>query len=184
MASSGSGALPLIGVGAITVILGVFTLGPVLVRPIIWLLGLPFSLGVTGRFARQNACRNPKRTAATSSALMVGVALVGFITILAASTKASVLDLVHHSFRSDYVVDSGSWTQGFSTTIEDDVRAVPSVQALSPLRMTSAEVDGSTTPVMGLDTSVIDSLYDLEVSGGSMAAVHDGAVAVSSDDAR
>jgi len=103
---------------------------------------------------------------------------VGFITILAASTKASVTDLVHTSFRSDYVVDSGSGTQGFSTTIEDDVRSAPSVEAISPSRMTSAEVSGSTTPVMGLDTSVIDSLYDLGVTGGSIAAVRDGAVAV------
>ncbi len=91
----GPGALPLLGLGAITVILGVFTLGAVLVRPVMWLLGTPVRLlGVTGRFARQNVSRNPKRTAATSSALMIGVALVGFITILAASTKASITDLV------------------------------------------------------------------------------------------
>jgi len=184
LSASGSNALPLIGVGALTVIMGVFTLGPVLVRPIMWLLGLPVALlGITGRFARQNVRRNPKRTAATSSALMVGVALVGFITILAASTKASVVDLVDRSFRSDYVVDSGSWAQGFSTAIEHDVRAIPSVQAVSPLRMTSAQVDGVTTPIMGLDTSVIDSLYDLDVSSGSISAVGPGAVAVAADKA-
>ena len=122
VSSSGSGALPLLGLGAITVILACSPSAPVLVRPVMWLLGMPVRLlGVTGRFARQNVSRNPKRTAATSSALMIGVALVGFITILAASTKASITDLVDQSFRSDYVVDSGSRSQGFSTTIEGAV---------------------------------------------------------------
>ena len=185
LAASGSGALPLIGLGAVAVILGVFTLGPVLVRPITTLLGWPVAmLGVTGRYARQNVRRNPKRTAATSSALMIGVALVGFITILAASTKASVTGLVDRSFRSDYVVDSGSRTQGFSTTIEHDLRSIPAVQALSPLRMTTAEVAGAATPVMGLDTAAVGSLYDLGVSGGDIAAVQEGAVAVSADRAK
>ena len=185
LSASGSSALSLIGLGAVTVILGVFTLGPVLVRPVMALLGWPVSLlGVTGRYARQNVRRNAKRTAATSSALMIGVALVGFITILAASTKASITDLVDRSFRSDYVVDSGSWTQGFSTGIEHDLRSVPAVQALSPLRMTTAEVAGAATPVMGVDTAAMESLYDLGVTKGAIAAVQDGTVAVSADRAK
>jgi putative ABC transport system permease protein len=99
------------------VILGVVTLGPVIVRPAMQLLGLPLAAtGVTGRYARENARRNPKRTASTAAALMIGVALVGFITILAASTGSSVDAAVDRSFRADYVVDSGSWQQGFAPT--------------------------------------------------------------------
>ena len=100
---------------------------------------------------------------------MIGVALVGFITILAASTKDSIAAAVDESFRADYVVESGSFTQGFATTIEDDLRAVPGVDLLSPLRSAPAEVDGSTTDVMAVDTAVIDELYDLEVTRGSIA---------------
>ncbi|HEX6568583.1 MAG TPA: ABC transporter permease, partial [Acidimicrobiales bacterium] len=185
LSASGQDGLPLIGLGAMTVVLGVFTLGPVLVGPVIRLLGAPTRLfGVTGRYARENARRNPKRTAATASALMIGVALVGFITILAASTKDSIAAAVDRSFRADYVVESGSWTQGFATKIEDDLRAVPEVALSSPLRSAPAEVDGSTTDVMAVDTAVIDDLYDLKVTSGSITSVHGGAVAVTADKAR
>jgi putative ABC transport system permease protein len=185
LSASGKDGLPLIGLGAMTVILGVFTLGPVLVGPAIRLLGAPTRLfGVTGKYARENARRNPKRTAATASALMIGVALVGFITILAASTKDSIAAAVNRSFRADYVVESGSWTQGFATTIEDDLRAVPEVALVSPVRSAPAEVDGSITDVMAVDTAVIDKLYDLKVTSGSITSVHGGAVAVTADKAR
>ena len=179
LSASGQDGLPLIGLGAITTVLGVFTLGPVLVGPAVWLFGAPTRLfGVTGKYARNNARRNPKRTAATAAALMVGVALVGFITILAASTKDSIESAVDESFRADYVVESGSFTQGFATSVEDDLKAVPGVDLVSPVRSAPAEVDGSTTDVMAVDTAVIDELYDLEVTGGSIASVHGDAVAV------
>jgi putative ABC transport system permease protein len=149
------------------------------------ILGAPTRLfGVTGKYARLNARRNPKRTAATASALTIGVALVGFITILAASTKDSIGTAVDESFRADYVVESGSFTQGFATTIEADLRAVPGVAVMSPLRSAPAEVDGSTTDVMAVDTAVIDELYDLKVSRGSITEVHGPAVAVTANKAR
>ena len=62
--------------------------------------------GVAGELARENAMRNPKRTAATASALMIGVGLVAFITILAASTKASMNAAIDQAFTGDFVIDS------------------------------------------------------------------------------
>jgi putative ABC transport system permease protein len=114
---------------------------------------------------------------------MIGVTLVGFITILAASTKDSIAASVDSSFRADFVVESGSPTQGFATTIEDDLRAVPGVQHLSPLRSAPAEVRGSTTDVMALDTATIEELYDLKVTSGSMASVQGPAAAVTAETA-
>ena len=128
-----------VGLGAVAVILGVFVLGPVLATPVMRVLGSPAShlSGATGRLAVENVKRNPKRTAATASALMIGVALVGFITILAASTKASVEKAVDDSFRADFVIDSGSWGQGgFETGLADQVAARPEVDVVSPFRTT------------------------------------------------
>ncbi|MCZ7528593.1 MAG: FtsX-like permease family protein [Acidimicrobiia bacterium] len=185
LSASGQDGLPLIGLGATAAILGFFTLGPVLVGPVVRLLGVPTRLlGVTGRYARENARRNPRRTAATASALMVGVALVGFITIFAASTKDSIAVAIDESFRADYVVDSGSVAQGFAPAIEDELRAVPGVALLSPVRVAQARVDGSTTHVMGLDPMVVDELYDMKVTSGSITEVRDGGVAVTADKAR
>ncbi len=104
-------ALVLIGFGTVATIIGVFVLGPVIALPLMHLLGAPIQRisGTTGRLARENAKRNPKRTSATASALMIGVALVGFITILASSTKASIGDTLSKSLQADYVVASGSF---------------------------------------------------------------------------
>ena len=177
--TTGDGALPLIGLGALTGILGVSVLGPVLVRPAVAVLGAPLrAFGVVGKYARENVRRNPKRSSATASALMIGIALVGFITILASSTKASVASFVDRSFRSDYVVDSGSLSQGFATSIEHDVQSVAGVATLSPERVAPAQVKGATAPVIGLDTAVIDRLYDLGVSAGSITSVRGDGVAV------
>ena len=128
------GAMALIGLGGVSVILGVFVLGPVIARPAMHVLGLPTGVsGATGHLARENAKRNPARTAATASALMIGVALVSFITIVASSSKASTAEAVDHSLRADYVVDSGSYGHGgFGPGIEHDLTAVTGVETDLP----------------------------------------------------
>jgi putative ABC transport system permease protein len=183
--TSADGALLLIGAGALATILGVCVLAPALVGPVVRVLSVPLaSFGMVGKYARENTERNPKRTSATASALMIGIALVGFITIFAASTKASVAAFVDHSFRADYVVDSGSESQGFSTSIENDIRAASGVAALSPERIAPAQVAGGTSPVIAMDTGAIEHLYDLGVSSGSIDAVHGDGIAVAKSKAR
>jgi putative ABC transport system permease protein len=157
-----------------------FVLAPVIARPVMQVLGLPTKVsGATGHLAVENARRNPRRTAATSSALMIGVALVGFITILASSTKASTADAVDTSLRADYVVDSGSWGNGgFGTTIEDDLAAVPGVETVSPMRSTPVNIEEGSSEVLAVDTATIDELMDLEVVEGSLPDVHGDSIAL------
>ena len=173
----GPSVMSLLGLGALTTFIGVFILGPTLARPLVRLLGSPVAAisGATGRLAGENVRRSPKRTSATASALMIGVALVGFITILAASTKASVSDAVDRSFRADYVVDSGTFgTGGLPTTIEADLAARPEVAVVSPLRTAKVGIDGRSADLLAVDTSTIGQLFDLKVSSGSMAATSSG----------
>jgi len=112
---------------------------------------------------------------------MVGVALVGFITVLAASTKASITDAVDRSFRADYVVESGAWTEGgISPELATRLAALPEVAAVSAYRSTPGEVDGTSTMVDAVDTATIDDVFDLQVSAGAITEVGDGTIAVSS----
>jgi putative ABC transport system permease protein len=181
LVAEGTQALQLVGVGAVGTIVGVFVLGPVIARPAVAALGWPLPLlsGMAGRLARENATRNPKRTSATASALMIGVALVGFITILAASTKASVEASVDRSMRADYVIDSGAWGEGgFSPDLAAGLTGLTELDAISPLRSAPIEVDGRSTTVDAVDTGVIDRLFDLEVVHGAMADVGPGSVAI------
>jgi putative ABC transport system permease protein len=171
-----------VGLGALAVFLGVAVLGPVLARPLARVIGFPLARlrGTSGHLARENAMRNPKRTSATAAALMIGVALVGFITILAASTKASMHENVQRSFTGDLVVDSGSFGNGgLSPELAQRLSKVPEVSAVTGVRMTSAEIDGSPSPVFGADARALPRVLDLGVTDGSLADLGPGTVAVS-----
>jgi putative ABC transport system permease protein len=179
--SHSSDGLALLGLGALVTIIGLFVLGPVIARPAVHVLAWPAPVldGTTGRLARENAKRNPKRTAATASALMIGVALVGLITILAASTKDSVSAAVDRSLRADYIVDSGAWGEGgFSPELATALADRPDVGTVVPMRAAPAEIGGSSGQITGFDTGALDQVLDLDVSAGALTDVHDDGIAV------
>ena len=102
------GGLQPLGGGVLAVFIGVALLSPVISRPIVTVIagGYPRLFGTVGLLARENARRNPRRTAATASALMIGLALVTTMAILGQSTKASVDELVKTDLKADYVVSN------------------------------------------------------------------------------
>jgi putative ABC transport system permease protein len=161
-----------VGLGALVVFIGVFVLGPVLARPLSDAIGwpLPRVKGITGTLARDNAMRNPKRTSATAAALMIGVALVAFITIFAESTKRSIDVQIDRAFKADYVISTGfgfgGGFGGFSPTLADDVASLPQVGASSPLRFNEAEFNGSQKFFVALQPQSADELFDLDVEDG------------------
>ena len=107
-------ALAIVGLGVLLVFFGVSALGRTVALPLSRVIGLPLPRlrGIAGQLARENAMRNPKRTAATASALMIGVGLVSFITIFAASTKASFSNTVDEAFTGDFIATSGAERDG------------------------------------------------------------------------
>src|SRR4051794_24354605 len=76
-----TGRLVTLSVGCIVLFLGVALLSPRFARPLASVLGRPGRRigGVSGSLARENAMRNPGRTASTAAALMIGIALVTFV---------------------------------------------------------------------------------------------------------
>jgi putative ABC transport system permease protein len=174
-------ALALIGFGSLATIIGVFVLGPVIARPLMHVLGAPVQAasGTTGRLARENAKRNPKRTSATASALMIGVALVSLITILASSFKEAISDTLSEALQADYIVTSGSFGNGgLSPEIETDLAALPEVAAVSPVRSSPVEVDGTAAEVAAVDTQTIGQVADLGVTAGRLTDVSGSSVAI------
>ena len=108
--------------------LGVALFSPQLVRPLAWVIGAPMQrwAGVSGRLARENATRNPARTAVTAAALMIGVALVAFVSIFAAGLRGSIDGAVDRAFAGDLSVVHKS----FGSTppaLADAVGEVPGV---------------------------------------------------------
>ena len=140
-----SGSIPTVGIGAVLLIVGAIVVGPVLAGPSIRILGrpLPSLKGVTGRLATENAARSPKRTSATASALVIGVALVGFITVFASSAKSSVTNEVERGFKGDFVVQSSSGAfgppSGFPGSVAEAVAAVDGVEIAVPFGFSRGE---------------------------------------------
>ncbi len=176
----------LIGVGAAILFLGVTILGPIFAGPLSRLIGapLPRLKGTTGTLARNNAARTPKRTAATASALMIGVGIVGVITIIASSAKASIADVIDKAFLADFVVDSGSFGfGGLSPDLEDQVRELDGVVAVSGVRVGTFEVQGDTAQLAAVDPNSIDQLFDVGVSAGRIEGAGPDAIFVLRDKA-
>ena len=117
-----------IGVGAVVWILTVAAISSVIGRPVLLACRALFRrlFGMPGLLASENALRDPRRTGATASALMIGLALVSTIAVLAGSFSKSINDVVDEEFASDFVV-IGSTYQPFSTAIGDEMEAVDGV---------------------------------------------------------
>jgi putative ABC transport system permease protein len=144
--AEGGAAAGLMGGGAVGVILGVSLFSPRLVRPLASLAGLPLERlrRLTGRLARENTQRNPSRTAVTAAALMIGLAVVTFVTVFAAGIKSSVATAVDDSFQGELVIRNSDGFSPISAGAAAAARQVPGVEAVSTLRTAQAKLlDGS-----------------------------------------
>ena len=177
----GDSGLLYVGLGMGVVFLGVAVLGPMIAAPISGALGIPIQKvkGVTGVIAHENAIRNPKRTSATAAALMIGVALVGLITVFAASAKTSVDAAIDRSMMADYVITSPGFGQGsIPLDAQQQLAALPEVESASGIRSGQAEIDGSVTQIIAADPAQIDSLFDLQPKEGTIADLTENGIAV------
>jgi putative ABC transport system permease protein len=176
----GNAAASKVGGGALIIFFGVTILGPVIARPAARWIGapLPRLRGVAGRLARENAMRNPKRTASTAAALMIGVGLVGFVTIFAASAKASIAHVVDTSVNADFLVTASGFNGGLPPEIEPKLAAVPGVKIASGVRFGSVQIDRSVQFIQGVDPAVVEELFDPGVEQGALADLGDDGVAV------
>jgi putative ABC transport system permease protein len=177
----GNSGLLYVGLGMGVVFLGVAVLGPMIAAPISGALGIPIQKfkGVTGLLARENAIRNPKRTSATAAALMIGVALVGLITVFAASARTSVNAAIDRSLKADYVITSPGFGQGsIPLEAQRSLAQLPQVTSASGIRSGQAKIDGSVTQVIAADPAKIDSLFDLRPKAGKISELSPTGIAV------
>lgn len=182
--SLGDNALPVVGLGMLMTFFGVSVLGRTLSLPLSRVIGspLPRLRGPAGTLARENAMRNPKRTAASASALMIGVGLVGLITILAASTKASIDNAIDRAVTGDVIVSSGAgWFGGVDPSLAAKLGELPEVGAATGVRSSFAEVDGKAVFVTGLDRQTGFSIVDVDPLRGSVDDLGVDAIAIHED---
>ena len=170
--ASGSEAASLLGLGVVVMIFGVAMLAPVLVRPLARVIGAPLERlqGLPGRLARENAERQPQRTAITASALMIGLALVVFTAIFAAGISGSVDKVIDEQFsRTALIVTHDDGFSPIAPEIADRLGEVEGVDVVSPMRFDQANVKGGGDSIAasGVDPSTVTDLFTPElVQGG------------------
>ncbi|MFC4327756.1 ABC transporter permease [Streptomyces andamanensis] len=164
------------GLGAVLLIIGVFVLTPLLSRPLIAAAAPVLRLfGVSGKLARQNSVRNPRRTAATASALMIGLTLITGMTVMAGSLQHAIDKLAASAIRADYVVSMANGN-GLSPDVDKKLSRAEGVTATSPLRNAPSRIGGQTEYLTGVNGSVIGKLTDLDVEEGAFTVGGDRVV--------
>jgi putative ABC transport system permease protein len=172
--SGGAGTiiLALVG-GGLASFLGVSLVASRLVRPLAAVVGQPARRigGAAGRLARENAVRNPARTASTAAALMIGLALVTTLAVVADGIRGSARDDVLGQLRADVVLGaSNGWTP-LPPAAAEALGSAPGVVEASGIRLDRAKAGEKEIDIAGVEPGVITSLYQFRWADGSDAAV-------------
>lgn len=178
----GSAALAFLGIGAVLFFIGVAALSPLASVPVTGLLGRLLARGTPGRLGRQNAMRNPRRTAATAAALMIGLALVSAIGVVGQSVKTSIRSTIDSTIGADFVLNSQ--TPGFSPAVATKVAGLPGVQSALPLSGGEVRLDGARTYVTAISARAIDDhRIVLKRQAGTLTGLRPGALLVAQKEA-
>jgi putative ABC transport system permease protein len=142
-----------LGLGVLLLFIGVSMNASRVVRPLANFLGWPAREigGAPGILARDNASRNPARTASTASALMIGLALVTFVALFAQGLRAPFEDAVNKLFIADYAVTSSGTFNPISATAGQALMSKPGLTVVSPIRAGSAKFLGSVHDISAVD---------------------------------
>ena len=163
--------LSVLGLSVLGIFLGTALLAPILVRPVATVLGWPARFrGAPGRLAGENARRNPRRTALTSAALMIGLALVTAVAVITDSVEASINQALDGTIKAQLVVIAEG-SGAFSPEVASSLEADPKLADISQIRGSDALVGDIETSVVGLDTSNLSSIYNFSMTTGSSASI-------------
>ena len=167
-------AIALVGLGAVAIFIAVGILAPVIARPVSSVLGRPLAqiLGVSGRLGRENSMRSPRRTAQTSAALMVGLALVSTMAVFAASLSKSTASTVNEAVSADYIITAAATSvpgAGLSVGATDAVAKVPGVSRVSNIYSGQFKIRQSVAVLTSVASSDLSSAVILQMSAGVAA---------------
>jgi putative ABC transport system permease protein len=162
-------AVGLVGLGVLAVFAAVAMLVPVAARPLSAVLGRPLAsmLGTAGRLGRENAMRNPRRTAQTASALMIGLALVSAIAVLGASLSTSAARQVDSAVNADYLITGSG---GFSRSVVPAVSRLPGVTTVTAVYRGQFEFRGALSSLAAATPRRLSQTVNLHITQGRGAA--------------
>ncbi|NUR90754.1 MAG: FtsX-like permease family protein, partial [Nonomuraea sp.] len=172
----------LLGLGVVLTLIATVIAGPLLVRPVIRVLGgaFPALFGSIGRMSQRNALRNPRRTGATAAALMVGLALVGGMSVASASMSKSFDQQIDKTLGADFIVQNTNFVP-FNREVTDKVRSTPGVglvvrQRFAPVAVRLPDGKRIETTAAGYDDGVDHVAHVTYTAGNTAAALAGGSI--------
>src|SRR2546429_2313192 len=176
-----------VATGAVIIFIGVGLLSPLVAKPLARLIGWPFAhwAGQPGKIARDNAMRSPRRTASTAAALVIGLALVSFVTIFAQSVKVSSAKTLDQAVGADYLLTGPSNSGiGFSPDVVKRLSQQPEIESATGIRFGQFKLDGGAQQLVGIDPAGFDRTVNTETTSGKLTDLDDGGVAIREDVAK
>ncbi|MFI6687378.1 ABC transporter permease [Streptomyces sp. NPDC050485] len=171
--------------GCAILVVAVIVLAPLLAAPVIRLTGrLTGRFGITGRLARENALRDPRRTAATAATLIVSTAMVAGLAVLGNSTGQALDHQAAAGLGADYVIGTRTPTTGIDAAAVQRVADVPGVRTAAAVTDSTLFTGGGVRQISGVGPDTVNAVMKLDFTSGSLAGLGPGRIAVSSTLAR
>ncbi|GAA3179978.1 MULTISPECIES: ABC transporter permease [Streptomyces] len=172
--------LPIAMLGSALTMIGVIVLAPLLSRPLVLLTGAVTGrlFGTVGKIAKENALRNPRRTAATGSALMIGLTLITGMAVVGNSAESAIDRMTATQLTAEYQISTSNFS-GLDPKLSAKAAQVPGVTAVAPIRNSSFLLGHEGVTFNGTDPRTIGKVTALKVTEGSLGAVHGEAIALS-----
>src|SRR5262249_16803810 len=168
--------------GVLLTFAGVAMLTPAISRPAVALLGRAFAWSTPGKLGQRNSARNPRRTAITAAALMVGIALVTGVSMLARPLQARLGQLVRQDLAAELVISGDSVANRSAPTYDpaviDKAKQLPGVRQAAAVHVDVAQVGTETTEVAGGDLQAIAEIFRLKTTAGDLRTLQTGELVI------
>jgi putative ABC transport system permease protein len=186
--NGGGNTLLLILGGVLLTFIGVALLTPLIARPVVGLIGRLFSWSVPGKLGRMNSGRNPRRTAITAAALMVGLALITGVNVVLTSATKSLKHLADTQTTADLIISGDSGSSGpatFDPAILDQIKQTPGVARSVGAYEEAAKISDKVRFVATVtDMPAWTSLFKLTAAGGELAFTGNDQIVLDADSAK
>ncbi|PSK67439.1 ABC transporter permease YtrF [Micromonospora sp. MH33] len=185
---AGGNTLATILGGVLFAFIGVALLTPLISRPVVALLGTIFAWSVPGKLGRLNSGRNPRRTAITAAALMVGIALVTGVTVILDSAKGSISALAEDTIKAELVISgaqAGPRPATFDPAVLEKAAGIPGVRLVDGEYGDMATVNGERTWVAASsDVAALERIFGAKANAGDISRLGPDQMLVASDTAK
>jgi putative ABC transport system permease protein len=168
--------------GVLLSFVGVTMLTPAIARPAVAALGRAFAWSTPGKLGQRNSARNPRRTAVTAAALMVGIALVTGVSVLASSLKASLGQLVRQDIAAELVISGDNVTDrsapSYDPAVIGKAKQLPGVRQAVAVHVDVAQAGKETVEVAGGDAQAIADTFRLKATAGELRTLQAGELVI------